>query len=96
MLTEKEKKSLANLTENLTMPKWKFLLIYGLTFGILLAVTSSLADVFLAGVPVAEVLGKRLWINLAMVPVAGFLFAMILRWLNVKQYVKLKQKESLP
>lgn len=96
MLTEKEEKSLARLKDNLSMPRWKYLLIYGLTFGILLAIISSVTDVLIAGVPVSEVFRKRIWVNLAMAPIAGFLFGSIMRWLSVKQYIRLAEKQSLP
>ncbi len=96
MLTEKEKKSLVRITDDLAMPRWKYLLVYGLTFGILLAIISSITDVLIVGVPVSEIFRKRIWVNLAMAPFAGFLFGWIMRWLSVKQYIKLKQKESIP
>ena len=96
MLTVKEKKNLVRLTNVLAMPRWKYLLIYGLTSGLLLAIISAITDVLMAGIPISEIFRKRIWVNLAMAPLAGFLFGTILRWLSVKQYLKLKQKESLP
>lgn len=96
MLTEKEKKSFARLKNDLAMPRWKYLLMYGLSFGILLGITSCVTDVLFAGVPVSEVFRKKIWVNLAMAPIAGFLFGSIMRWLSVKQYIKLAEKQSLP
>jgi len=95
MLTDKEKKKITRLKDDLSMPRWKYLLVYGLPFGVLLTIISVVTDVLFAGVSVAEIFGRRIWFNLAMIPVAGFLFGFILRWLNVKQYIKLKEKESL-
>ena len=96
MLTEKEKKSFARLKNDLAMPRWKYLLMYGLSFGILLGIISCITDVLFAGVPVSEVFRKKIWVNLAMAPIAGFLFGSIMRWLSVKQYIKLAEKQSLP
>lgn len=96
MLTAKEKKNLARLESNMKMPAWKFILVYGLTFGILLAIFTVAIDVLTTNVPWSEVFRKRLWINLAMAPVAGVFFGYILRWLSIKQYAKLKAKENMP
>lgn len=96
MLTEKEEKSFARLKNDLAMPRWKYLLMYGLSFGILLGIISCVTDVLFAGVPVSEVFRKKIWVNLAMAPIAGFLFGSIMRWLSVKQYIKLAEKQSLP
>ncbi|NOT51820.1 MAG: hypothetical protein HOP10_11155 [Chitinophagaceae bacterium] len=96
MLTPKEQKTLARLEETMRMPAWKFILIYGLIFGVLLAIITSVIDVLAGGVPVSELFRKRLWINLAMAPVAGVFFGYILRWMQTKQYQKLKEKEHLP
>jgi len=96
MLTSKEKKTLARLESDMKMPAWKYILIYGLTFGILLAIFTSAADVLTANAPLSEIFRKRLWVNLAMAPVAGVFFGYILRWLSIKQYAKLKAKETMP
>ena len=93
MLTTKEKKTLARLESSMKMPAWKFILIYGLTFGILLAIFTAVIDVMTANVTWAEIFRKRLWINLATAPMAGVFFGYILRWLSIKQYAKLKAKE---
>jgi hypothetical protein len=96
MLTPKEQKVLARMEKNMRMPAWKFILIYGLTFGILLAIFTSIIDVLMGDVSVNEVLRKRIWINLTMAPLAGIFFGYILRWMQTKQYQKLKEKEHLP
>jgi len=95
MLTAKEKKALIRIEKNLAMPRWKYLLIYGVSFGLLLAIISSVIDIELREIPVATVLRTSLWINLAAIPVTGFLFAKIIHWLSVKQYLKLKRKEAM-
>ena len=94
MLTPKEKKQLTRYEEDLAMPKWKYILFYGLAFGILMVIITSLTDVFFNEITVSEIFRKRLWINLATVPFAGFFYGLLMRWLMVKQYRKLKGKES--
>ena len=96
MLTPKEQKTLTRLESELKMPTWKYLLIYGLTFGVLLAIFTAVIDVLIHDIPVAEVLRKRIWVNLAMAPVAGIFFGYILRWFSIQQYQKLKAKERQP
>ena len=78
------------------MPPWKFILIYGLTFGIMAAVFSAALDVLTGGYTVSQVVRKRIWINLAMAPIAGVFFGYILRWFITRQYAKLKAKEFEP
>lgn len=95
MLTTKEQKKLARLEDDMKMPPWKYILIYGMIFGVLLAIITAATDLF-QGITVTEILRKRIWVNLAMAPVAGVLFGAILRWLSIKQYFKLKAKERLP
>jgi hypothetical protein len=96
MLTPKEQKILARLEENMRMPAWKFILIYGMTFGVLVAIFTAAIDVLFGGVALSEVFRKRIWVNLAMAPVAGVFFGYILRWMQTKSYQKLKEKEQLP
>jgi hypothetical protein len=94
MLTPKEKKTLARVEKNLDWSRWKFILVYGLLSGISLVVLTSAIDVFTGRVTVAQLMGKRLWINLIIIPVSGFLFAKIFHWQLVKKYLELKQKAS--
>ena len=96
MLTLNEEKRLTRLKEDLTMPKWKYLLVYGLSFGIAIAIISPLIDVLIGWVPLSDIFKRRFWINLAMAPLTGYLFASIYRWLSVKQYIKLKEKNHSP
>lgn len=94
MLTAKEEKTFNKYREELSLPKWKFYLIYGLTFGILLTIFNAIIDVLFNGVTVAEIFRKRIWIGLATAPLAGFLYGFIIRWLYIKHYMKLKSKKA--
>jgi hypothetical protein len=77
MLTPQEKKSLARIEKNLGMPRWKFILIYGLIFGVTLVAVTSAIDIVAKRLTVGELVSRRLWINLAIIPISGFLFAKI-------------------
>lgn len=96
MLTAKEEKTFNKYREELSLPKWKFYLIYGLTFGILLTIFNAIIDVLFNGVTVAEIFRKRIWVGLAMAPLAGLLYAYILRWGYLNHFKKLKKKKDLP
>lgn len=95
MLAPKEKKRLTRLEKHLAMPRAKYLLLYGLTFGILLVVFTTSIDMVQQKTSFAELFRKRIWLNLITIPVTGFLFAKILHWLSVKEYLKLKRKERM-
>jgi len=96
MLTPKEQKTLARLERNLKMATWKYILIYGFSFGLLASFFSAVIDVWAHNLPVTDIFKKKLWINLALAPVAGLFFGYILRSFSIKQYQKLKEKERLP
>lgn len=95
MLTPKEKKRLARLETGFARPRWKYIVVYGLSFGILLVLITTAIDMIMQqGISFAEILKKRIWLNLVTIPVTGFLFAKILHWLRVKEYLRLKRKET--
>lgn len=94
MLTPKEKKRLERLESDLGMPRWKYLLLYGLSFGILLAIFTTVIDMETRHITLSEMLRRRIWFSLVTIPVTGFLFARILHWLSVKRYLELKRKDS--
>lgn len=94
MLTAKEEKTFNSYREELSLPKWKFYLIYGLPFGIFLAILNSTLDVLFNGFTVSEIFRKRIWIGFATAPLAGFLYGFIIRWLYIKHYMKLKSKKA--
>jgi hypothetical protein len=95
MLTEKEKKLLNRYEEDLAMPKWKYVLLYGLSFGLLLVIINVITDLLFDNVTLSEIFRRRFWISLATAPLGGILFGLIMRWLSLKQYRKLKDKESI-
>ena len=95
MLTEKEKKLLSRYEEDLAMPKWKYVLLYGLSFALLLVIISVITDLLFDNVTLSEIFRRKFWISLAKAPLGGVLFGTIMRWLILRQYRKLKEKESI-
>lgn len=95
MLTEKEKKAISQLEDNLSLPKWKFVLIYGvLAFGLIMAVATGISDLIFDNYTSAEFFNKRLWVYLLTGALSGLGYGLIIRWLMKKQYQKLKVKEG--
>jgi len=97
MLTDKEKKVLANAEKQLAIPKWKFVFIRGvLGWGIFTALLYTVAFTLLfRQVSFSEILKKDIWINLITFMIAGVFFGLMLRWLMKKQIDRLKEKELL-
>lgn len=95
MLTPEEKKKLASVERNLNMPRWRFILSYGLFFGLALVLVTSVLEVLTGRATVEQLFLQRFWINLAIIVVSGFLFAKIFHWQLVKKYLALKQKEKV-
>jgi O-antigen/teichoic acid export membrane protein len=86
MLTEKEKKRLKKYEEDLAMPKWKFILGYGLSFGIITFILSTVADYFLDNDNFHW--SYRLLITgIGRIVLSGFLFGWVMRKF-VKYYYK--------
>ena len=95
MLTEKEKRILANHEEKLAMPVRKFILIFGvLAWGIPVALMYSAMTLAVTDKTLPDLLQKELWINLILFPLGGILYGWVIRKLMTRQYQKLKAKES--
>lgn len=91
MLTEKEKEILAEYETDFAMPKWKYFLVYGFSFGILLTIINVIVYLVF-GVAFSELIEKRLWDSPFSIPLTVFLPAWIYRLINFKSYQKLKVK----
>ena len=91
MLTTKEQKTLRHYEEDLAMPKWKYILLYGLTFSVLMTVFTLLTDLLLKD----NSFNAFGWHFLITVPVATFLYGTLMRWITVRYHQKLKKKELL-
>jgi len=92
MLTVKEKKKLKHYEEDFAMPKWKYILVYGLMFSFLVVLTTILSNWVFENKPFAEVS----WHLFIIIPVATFLYGVTMRWIGRRDYRKLKKKELLP
>ncbi len=94
MLTYKEKKQLTRVSDDLAMPKWKFILVYGSAFGIIMVVVSCITDMLFDKVSVSDLFNRRLWHYLVAMPVGGFFYGVVMHWLYVRQAKKLGQKTT--
>ena len=93
MLTDKEKKLSNRLKDDLAMPKWKFILIYGLSFGLLMVIISSIMDIIFEHISLSELFARRFWQYLRTAPIAGLLFGLLARWVYTRHDRKLQTKE---
>jgi len=97
MLSKIEKKQLANYEEQMAMPKWKYILIYGvISWGVTVALLVSLVSVLLKDYSFKQMLRRELWVNLIALPIGGIFFGLFMRAYLPRQIKKLKAKEQLP
>jgi pilus assembly protein TadC len=96
MLTEKEKLMLARMEKQIAMPKWKYILFYGvLAWGIFTAIGVSLLSLLFFKKTVADIINRDLWINLVTFMIGGVFFGLLMRnWGLPKQVKQLKEKEQ--
>jgi len=92
MVTKKEVKNLARIEKVLAMPKWKFILGFGLISGIIAVIVSALIDMLFFQIKFADIFSNRIWqyiITAAIVcPLAGF----IMHRSYQKEYKRIKDK----
>ena len=91
MLSLKEQKRLKQYEEMLAFPKWKFILIYGLSFAITAFILTTASNYFFDRSNFHWDI--RLLLNgLIMIPVGGFLYGWVMRMLIKYYYKKMKSK----
>ena len=95
MLTEKQKRQIAKYEEDLAMPKWKYVLVNGLIFSILLVISNWISDFIRNDKSVSEVIADRPWKYLITIPLSTFLFGFLMHWFISIHYRKLKNKELI-
>lgn len=96
MLTENEKKLLQRYEKMAQIPKWKYVLIYGvLAWGVFVAVLMTVfVDVLFKSVTWSDVLRKNLWTNLLTFMIAGIFYGLFIRkWVVMRQIKILREKE---
>ena len=97
MLNNIEKKQLATYKEMMAVPKWKYILIYGvLAWGITVAILYSLVSLLLGDVNFSNLIRRELWINLLAFCAGGFLYGFFMRNFIPRQIKRLKEKELQP
>lgn len=95
MLTEKEKKSVADLERRLAMPRAKFVLIYGiLLWGLPTGIIVSLINLAIDDKTMGDWIRRDLWITLgSFILIGGVIFGLLIRKNLQKELKKLKDKE---
>ncbi len=95
MLSDKEKKILKSYEKQLTMPKWKYVLLYGvIAWGIPVGIMVSLASMLINKKSFDSIVQNELLINLIGFPIGGIVFGLFMRRLLPRQIKKLKEKEG--
>ncbi len=91
MLTTKEQRRLKEYEEYLGMPKKKFILVYGLSFGILMFIGTTVSDYFFDRTNFHW--DYRLLISaIIKISIGGLVYGWIMRKLIRYSYKKLKSK----
>ena len=95
MLNDKEKRILKNLEKRMSLPEWKFILIYGvLAWGIVTALMYTALMRMIEKTPIDEIMRKQIWLNLLFFGLGGILYGWLMRKYFLKKFQKLKAKES--
>src|ERR1051325_9805179 len=93
MRTAKEQKRFKKYEEDLAMPKWKFILVYGLSFGILMFIITTVENYFFDKKNFHW--NSQLLVSaLITISVGGFLFGWMMRKFYRWDYKKLKSKAN--
>ena len=88
MLTPKEQQRLKKYEEDLAMPRWKYILGFGMTFSILLFGITLLTDSFIFH----EQWDKGLITRIILMVPAGILYGWFMRKTVEKQVIRLKKR----
>lgn len=97
MLNDFEKISLRYYEKRLALSKWRYIFFYGvLGWGIPVAITVTIVDMYLDKKSVTDMLAGEFWISLACFMIGGLVVGLITRKIIEKKYKKLKEKEQLP
>ena len=91
MLTAKEQRRLKRYESDFAMPKWKYILGYGLTWGILMFIFSTISDFVFDKTSVQWDL-SLLRSFFVKVSIGGLLFGWFMRMISLRDYKKLKSK----
>lgn len=90
MLTPIEQKQLNQFEQRMAMPKWKYVLFYGIIgWGLPVALIVSLVNIAFFHKTIRD-----LFLNLAMFPIAGIAFGLYMRSFMPRQIKRLKEKQG--
>jgi uncharacterized membrane protein YbhN (UPF0104 family) len=94
MLNEKEKNILLHYEKGLKTSKWKYIIINGLVWGILVLLVMSLIEYFFQKKTLEEQWKDGLLIRIIIMPFAGLLYGWFMRRTMERKHSELKQKEN--
>ena len=97
MLNEIEKRQRASYERQMALPKWKYILVYGvMAWGLTVGILVSLITMLLNKASYEQMLQRDLWFNLIGFPVGGIFFGLFMRQFIPRQLKRLKEKELQP
>ena len=94
MLSENEKKILAAYETRLQKPKWQFVIVNGLIWGLLVLIIMLLEQYFFRGHTFKEQWEQGLPVTLIFLIFAGLIYGSLIRLLIKRKYNQLKKKEA--
>ena len=93
MLTEKEQRTMKMYEKQLKLPKWKYILLYGvLLWGITVLIITLLYDRFILGRSFEQQWHDDMIARIIAMPFAGIFFGWFMWQLSQKRLKKLKER----
>jgi cytochrome bd-type quinol oxidase subunit 1 len=95
MLTEKEQRLMRRYEKQFKLPKWKYILLYGvLLWGILVLLIMVMYEWFILNKSIEQQWADGMLSRIIIMPFAGIFFGWFMWRLSQKQLLKLKEKEK--
>ena len=95
MLTPKEQRQLKRYEDDLAMPRWKYILIYGVIWwGIITPVLITLFELIIDRKSLQQKWIEHLWTRFLIFPLLGIFMGLFMRWMMTKQLARLRKKEK--
>lgn len=93
MLRPKEQRQLKRYEEDFAIPRWKYILIYGVIWwGIVTPVLITLFELIIEGKYFQQQWNEHLWTRFFIFPFMGIFMGLVMRWMSTKQITKLRKK----
>ena len=93
MLRRKEEISNAGGKHDAEIPGWKFVLVNGIPFALILMVVSCLFDMIFDHVTIKKLIQNNFWHYLRTALIAVVFIGLIMRWQYIRSYKKLKKEK---